>query len=174
MKHILRMLCCVMVAFMLIFCESAAETEQTVSMEREDEIIAKAVQTLKAYWETSIYDGITGADGYLEIKYTRVVYLCDPLPVKLPETAKTMFSSMKGCVEFFLLSDYYGAHPYYHHLGLYECVAFYQDGTYAVVPVNPIDRYRSITYSNDYSDIIQSISDRNAEFNQVFHLKVER
>ena len=139
---------------------------QVFARAKEDAIVEKAIRTLTDYWKTEVYAGAyegVSEDGYLEIKWTRVVYIRD-------DTAEERFQNMKYYVEFFLLSDYYDTAPYYENVGVFDCVTVTRDGQYAVVN-NPIRQYRAITYNFDYTPIIQSVSDRGSDFNRVFTLK---
>lgn len=138
----------------------------------EDEIISNAVEALTTFWSGEIYQGSDniGWDGHLEIKYTRVVYIKDELDEDLPDAADELFGNMGCFVEFMLLSDYSGSAPYYGRAGIYECVSFSKDGTIEVLKQNPLDSYRTRSYTFDFSGIIESISDRNADFNESFSL----
>ena len=135
---------------------------------KEDRIIEKAVKALTEHWKNEEYSGKNAGiskDGYLEIKWTRVVYIKDNIKADHAE----QFKGMNCYVEFFVLSDYFGSAPYYSHAGVNECVAVMDNGQYKVVQ-DPIRMYRSMTYQNDFSPIIESISDRGSDFNQVFYL----
>lgn len=144
-----------------------ARLEAEIARVQEDEIIHQAIKTLKDYWRTEVYNGMrsTSENGYLAIRYTRVVYIQEEPEV--PEN--NMLQNMICFVEFVVMSDYMGSAPYYEHVGQNECVGFYRDGTFSVMP-NPIVWYRSRSFNTDYSDIILSISERNAEFNCEFEL----
>ncbi len=151
--------------------EQRAEIDKAIALAEEDEIVAKAIDSLKTYWTDEIYTGgFSTGDGYLEIKYTRVVYIKNALDKDLPTSAHEMFDGMNCFVEFMLLSDYSGSAPYYGHTGLCECVAFNKDGTFEVLQRNPLDSYRNRSYERDFSGIIERISDRDADFNDSFSL----
>lgn len=128
-----------------------------------------AIENLKTYWHDEIYAESAGMDldGFLEIKWTRVVYVKSDIPDGMHTQP---FKDMNCFIEFFLLSDYYGSHPYYSHAGIAECVAFKKDGSYEVLRMNPLETYRSRTFSADFSPIISSVSDRGSDFNQSFFL----
>ena len=144
-----------------------ARLEAEIARVQEDEIIHQAIKTLKDYWRTEIYNGMrsTSKNGYLAIRYTRVVYIKEDIDLPYTEAMQNMVCF----VEFVVLSDYMESAPYYEHVGQNECVGFYRDGTFSVIP-NPIVRYRSRSFNTDYSGIILSISERNAEFNCEFEL----
>ena len=124
-----------------------AELDKAIALAEEDEIITKAIESLTEYWASEMYSGsyVGSENGYLEIKWTRVV-------------------------RFFLLSDYFGSAPYYGHAGIAEWVAFKTDGSFEVLKQDPISLYRSKTFETDFEPIIESISDRGSDFNQVFML----
>ena len=146
--------------------KSEKQTEQSALT--EDEIILKAIDVLTDYWKDdysqAFYDE---EDGYLDIKWTRAIYINQDLP----DNAKSIFDQMNCYVEFFLLSNYFGTAPCYLHAGINECVAYMNDGSFKLTSYNPINTYRSRTYETDFTPIIMSISDREAEFNRVFDLR---
>lgn len=142
-----------------------AQLETEIARAREDDVVALAVEEIKQYW-TAKYTEHNQGNGYLGIRFTRVVYVKDALALLQAEA----FENMVCFVEFMLLTDYYESAPYYQHVGLNECVAFYHDGTFEVLGKNPLEMYRARTYSSDYSGIIAAISDRGAEFNADYML----
>lgn len=148
-----------------------AELDKAIAKVEEEEIVSKAIETLVAFWKNEIYSGNANysKNGYLEIKWARVVYIRDEIDI----TGSDLFQNMNCYVEFFLLSDYFGTAPYYCHCGINECVAFMKDGSFEVVKNDPINVYRSRYYAIDFEPIIESISDRGSDFNQVFELLIE-
>lgn len=136
---------------------------------REDEMVHAALDVLTDYWRDEVYGNSAGMDldGYLEVKWTRVVYIQDDA-VKSGDPAQ--FADMECFVEFFILSDYFGSHPYYSHAGIAECVAVYEDGSCEVLRMNPLEAHRARSFSGDFSSIIESISDRGSDFNQTYDL----
>ena len=176
MKRLLAvvLLTCALVCALSAHAESYAPRAQKTSWilgltrQKEDKILEKAIKALTEHWKNEEYSGKNAGiseDGYLEIKWTRVVYIKDNIKADHTE----QFKGMNCYVEFFLLSDYYGTAPYYCHAGVNECVAVMNNGQCKVIQ-DPIRVYRSQTYENDFSAIIESISDRGSEFNQVFRL----
>ena len=148
--------------------EQRAELDKAIAMAEEDEIIQKAIEALTDYWTEEVYqdESNNSKDGYLEIKWARVVYIKDDVT----GTGTEQLAEMNCYVEFFLLSDYLGSAPYYSHVGISECVAFKKDGSFEVLRQDPILIYRTRTYQLDFEPIIESISDRGSDFNQVFAL----
>lgn len=117
------------------------ELDKAIALAEEDEIIAKAIETLTNYWTTEIYAGSysTSESGYLEIKWARVVYIKDGIT----GTGTEQLADMNCYVEFFLLSDYFGSAPYYGHAGVAEYVAFKKDGSFEVLQQDPLSMYQS-------------------------------
>lgn len=143
------------------------ELDEQIARVEENEIISKAIETLVEHWKNEEYSGANNfsENGYLEIKWTRVVYFNEEINIENADA----FQNMNCFVEFFLLSDYFGTEPYYSHIGKDECVTFMKDGSF-IVTSNPLDLYRMRYYSTDFEPIIKSISDRGSDFNQVFYL----
>ena len=147
-----------------------AQLEAEIVRAQEDDIIRCAIEELKRYW-TEKYIKYECGNGYLGIRFTRVVYVQDQvnLPAYVPEAKKVYFDNVICFVEFMLLTDYFGTAPYYHDVGQSDWVAFYRDGTFKVT-TDVLNLYRSQTYSTDYSGIIASITDRGAAFNADYML----
>lgn len=133
----------------------------------ENRIVSRAIDALTDYWKNEIYEGKIG-DGYLEIKYTRVIYIADYAADN--EIRKEIFDQMDGFVEFMLLSDFMGSAPFYSRIGTYEFVAFHKDGTFEVLAKSPLSTYTVRTYETDFSDIIERVSERDSDFNSKFSL----
>ena len=141
----------------LIAMRDAADRE--ILARQEDPLIEQAIAVLLDDWQNNVYAKGMG-DGYVGIRWTRVVYLTEEAGTYSP-----MFENMVAFAEFFVLSDAYGTAPYYMHAGTRECVAFYADGSVEVMSINPIDNYRGRTYTTDFTGIIYRVSDRGGEFN---------
>lgn len=148
--------------------EQQAEIDKPVTLDEEDEIVVKAIDSLKVYWADEIYTCI--GEGHLEIKYTRVVYIKSAIGKDIPAYWRRRFENMNCFVEFMLLSDYFGSAPYYGHAGVYECVAVNKDGTFEVLANDPLDYFRRRSYISDFSGIIEKTSDRDGDFNESFSL----
>ena len=127
-----------------------------------DPTAQKAVDKLTQTWK-QLYSESGRGDGYLEIKNTRIIHVKD-------NTANEYFSDAETIVEFILLSDYFEAAPYYINCGTYDTVVFYKDGHCEVTAMNPIDMYRSMTYTTDFSDFVEKIDDLGSACNQVLDL----
>ncbi len=142
---------------------------------REETIVQEAVGLLKDFWtEEYKEDFYENTDGYLEIIYTRVIYLNDA------ETAddvnaqwlKKHFPDVYAIVEFLFLTDYYESAPYYWESGKLSRgnnVIVYRDGTMEIC-ADLLNIMRGKTYSSDFSGIIKSISNLGDKYNGIYHL----
>ena len=130
-------------------------------------MVYRAIDALCQYWiqETEKIQEAEKLDvrGYLEVKNTRVIYLCDPLPEG--ELYEKAFGDTVCIVEFMLLTDFYGSAPVFRNFGVNDTVAVKKDGTYEVCGANPFMRFAAATYQYDFSGIVASISDRGDDFN---------
>ncbi len=151
-----------------LLAERTRIDEEIARLQRDEEIISKAIDTLKENWKQRHQDVGCG-NGHLEIRSTRVFYIADPILPEAGETAQKLFGDMVCFVEFILLTDLYETAPYYLNAGAYDCVALYRDGSYKVI-YNPLNAYRSRTYQSDFSGFISGVSDRGSEYNAVFQL----
>lgn len=134
-----------------------------------------AVEALKACWRDEVYEGMA-ADGYLEVKNTRVVTVANA-PKAEGEAAQAYadeyFGDVEYIVEFLLYVDLMGTAPYYQSAGAWSCVVVHTDGTMAVPAENPFDVYLAHTYILDLSGIVESVIDLNQDCNDVYHLLKE-
>jgi hypothetical protein len=146
-----------------------AEKADTLYSER----IRPAIDALTLHWREMYADAISAAperaaDGYLEIKNTRIIFWKENVTAEyLPD----YYTNVTYAVEFMLLSNYFGSSPHYFNHGIYDCVVFLKDGS-ADVPINSIfDRYRAQTFSSDFTSFIDSIVDLGDAYNETFMLK---
>lgn len=160
-----------------------AQQELTMLEERR---IKQAIEILKSDCiEKSQWllqeDGTYATDGYLEILHTQVIYIRDEIRIeaddpKVAESLKTQtekyFGGVECIVEFVILSDYgYGFQPTsYSPVCFNYSVIFMKDGSVSYSFAGWMNRYRDITYNPDFTPIIESISDRNYEFNNTWYL----
>lgn len=140
--------------------------------------VEQAVEVLKAYWRDEVYEGFAtdAADGYLEIKNTRVVVIQkepEAADAELQEYADRYFGDVAYIVEFLLYTDVLGIAPYYHQTGEWDCVVVHEDGSMEVPAEHPFDAYRSRTYSMDFSGILAEVIDLGQAYNAVYHLNNE-
>ena len=130
---------------------------------KHDEIVTDATEQLKNYWEQYYKDPKNdSADGYFEIKNTRVI------TIKANEIEQ--FQDVAYIIEYELYTDYMGSAPYYENAGVYDNVIVYNNGTMDVSN-SLIRAYRSKTYQTDYSGFIDSIDDYHGQYNCVEKLK---
>lgn len=133
-----------------------------------DPVVNKAIGALEEKW-TGLYRESGIGDGYLEIVHTRVAKID-------PDENDVFFQELENgteieyVVEFTLLSDYYGAAPYYHNVGVYDTVLVYRDGS-TLVAGNFFQMYRSLTYNSDYSAFLVELRDMGSQYNRVMDLK---
>ena len=147
---------------------AAAQLELTM---QEDRLIERSIEVLKDYYKSEYEKDYYSGEGYLEITHTQVIYIKDEI-VADEEHAKAaeFFDNVDAIVEFFVLDDRYGTAPYHAPGYCVMDVCRYRDGTLKVVTAGLISRYRSRTYTTDFTPIIESISDRNYEFNNTWYL----
>ena len=147
-----------LVAFLLliIFSLSLASCGGSSAMVKD------AIDELEEHWE-DFYDEHPkyAGDGYFEIKNTRVVYI--------KENDIPMLEDVKCIIEFELYTDYYGSAPYYTNVHMYDNVVVYNDGSMDVQS-HIMQSYLSMYFSNDFSDIIESVKDYEDKYNCVKNL----
>lgn len=151
MKKLLAIVCIVCFAFSVCACTG-------ITNPKIDKIIDKAERDLSLKWKQLYRDSPVETDGHFEIKNTRVLFIKDDTDVE-------EFQDIAYIVEFDLYTDYMGSAPYYMNVGVYDSVSVLKDGTTVVNQLRPIQQYRSITYSYDFSNIIESITDYGDQYN---------
>ncbi len=129
----------------------------------KDETVLQAVRELKEAWKQEYATKSANADGYFEIKNTRVIHIKD--------NSVPQFENVACIVEFVLYTDYYGSAPYYWNVGYMDSVTVYKDGTMEVNSMNPLKIYSGKTYSYDFSGFVAAVSDHGSEYNQTEKLK---
>lgn len=148
--------------------------EQQLAM-HEERLIKRALETLKQQYaekyERYSLDDNYNSEGYLEVLHTQVVYIKDEITVD--ETfakSATMFENVDALVEFVVLDDLLGMAPCYHPTYGVVTIRVDMEGALEIISSSLPYRYYSYTYSNDFSGIIESIYDRNSEFNGMWYL----
>ncbi len=142
------MLCC------LSGCDSAPKAEKW-----QKEYVDTAIEKLTDLWQGE-YSGQDDIESYyLEIKNTRIISIL--------ENDVKEFKDIEYIVEFIIFADMYDSAPYYMNSYMYNTVAFYKDGSSAVIPKNLFEIYGSKNYSYDFSEIIDEIYDLEHAYNQV-------
>ena len=147
----------------------AAELELAMQEER---LIERAINALKTWYQAELAENFCYAgDGYLEIAHTQVIYIKDDIRVKeaYVKPAK-LFENVAAIVEFVVLDDWYGTAPYRAPTFGVISVMLLKDGTLEVERMSLFNRYRSLTFDNDFSPIIESVSDCNGKFNNTWYL----
>lgn len=151
----------IILSFILVFALSACGNNN------QNELVADAIAELKYEWE-DIYNSdrlSTDCDGYFEIKNTRII--------EIKKTDTELFEDVEYIIEFVLYTDYFGSAPYYSSAGVSDSVVVYKDGTMEVAKSNFFNLYRMKTYSSDYSDIIEEVTDLENKYNCVEYLKTD-
>lgn len=124
----------------------------------DDAMIQGAIDAL---WNRWLMDSeAVGFEGYLRIMNTRVVELAD--------NDVDLFEGMEAIVEFVIYTDYFNNAPYYVEPNVYDSVAVYADGSYAVQTFSLFERYRSKYFEIDYSKLIERVADYYDAYNCEF------
>ncbi len=140
-----------------------------------DQRVLVAIESLANKWKESYteLEEIQEAsieDRYVQILHTRIVNIKDELDSNNQNEHQDIFEDIDYIVEFELLTNYLGTAPYYMNLKHCDSVIVYRDGKIEVTN-NRFKHYSAITFSNDFSAIIESIEDFGSEYNQILDLK---
>ncbi len=168
MKKLMTML----LAFCMLLGTTAMADFWMPGISEEDEMVFACIEQLKNYYVKE-YDELDyfGGDGHMEIVHTQVIYIKDEITVdEYAAEYAEMFDDMYAIVDFVVLDDFRGTSPYCMPYCPIMSVIQYIDGTMAVMPAGVFPRYSGMSYSNDFSGIIESVSDRNYEFNNTWYL----
>lgn len=163
MKRILALLLC-----LLCLIPGGCASKEN---KQEDKMILEAVEVLKESYKTYYGNNRRSDEGYLEINDTKVFYIKDDFLLsdeEDQELAEELFGNVKCMVCFSLYSDN-GTAPYYPAWGMFDAVMVYEDGSMEAVS-NPFYRYVYTRYKDSLIGVISSISDRNSDFNNTWHL----
>ena len=169
MKRILALLFIACMVFSLSACNTSDDNTSSRRQNADSQIesfdidITEAVDAITEKWK-ELYQEKNNTDGYFEIKNTRVIFIKE-------NTDVAEFQDIRYIVEFDIYSDYFATAPYYLNPSIDDSVSIHKDGTLTVNHVRPILSYRSRTYSNDYSNIIESITDLGDQFNMTKNFK---
>ena len=146
-KRLFALLLCIILCAGLACAESG-----------DDEMIQRAMDVL---WNKWLVDSeVVGFEPYLRIMNTRVVELAD--------NDVDLFEGMEAIVEFVIYTDYLNNAPYYVQPNVFDSVAVYADGSYAVQTFSLFERYRSKYYEIDYSKLIERVTDYYDAYNCEF------
>lgn len=153
---------------LLTACQEDApkvENNDTVAISQSERtMIEQAIDVLANEWEVIAVEDECN-NGYLEIKNTRIVHtdsdaIADALGIK----------DVEHIVEFIILTDFYGAAPYYYETQYMNNVVFFADGSTMVV-TNAVQMYSSRTYDAALKNCSFTVLDCNTTFNKVFDLE---
>jgi len=162
-RYIRILICILLFVFLFSFpgCDkNNPENETSESENSYSEEVEMAIAALKETWSEDF--SFSNEKPYLEIKNTRIIFI--------KEDTIDDFSQINYIVEFVLFSNYFGSEPYYENIGVNDSIAVYNDGSIEVCKKNPFMTYRSKTMENDFSDIIESLADLGAKYNQVLEI----
>ena len=131
-----------------------------------DKKIDKAISVLSSFWK-DFYEDNEIDDKHLQILHTRII--------KIDPSKEDFFNDIENgksinyIVEFMLLSNYFDSSPYYFNVYTNDTVVIYSNGK-TEVTINPIQLYRTRTYSNDFSSFVIDIRDYGSAFNKIINL----
>ena len=134
----------------------------------KDKKVLDAIDVLKEFWTEKYSEDLykeNNCKGYFEIINTRLI--------EIKDNDINMFKDVDYIVEFELFTDYYCNGLYYDNVSMYDTVIVYKDGT-TKVDGSYINRYRSTTYSNDFSPFIESVENYGDKYNCVKKLTEEK
>lgn len=146
----------------------------------EDAMVKDAVDMLKAAYAERYETGSMRQrsedrgipfEGYLEILDTRVYYIKDSFQLadaEKQQMAEKVFGNVRCVVEFSLYTDG-GFAPYYPTMDFYDCVIVHRDGSMRAER-SPFLNYVYQRYQYELLDVIESVSDRNGDFNGTWRL----
>ena len=146
----------------------------------EDAMVKETVEVLKAAYAERYETGPMRTrseergipfEGYLEILDTRVYYIKDSFQLADEDdqlVAEKTFGNVRCVVEFSLYTDG-GFAPYYPSTDLYDCVIVYRDGSMEAEQ-SPFLTLVYQRYRYELMDVIESVSDRNGDFNGIWRL----
>ena len=157
MKKIFLLLLC----SILIFSSSGCNRKTSDAKDRR---ILDAIGTLSDYWSNTYYEKENIDDKYLEIINTQIINIKDDIDEDISKS--DMFKDIDYIVEFDLISNYFDTSPYYNNMCIDNCVIVYKDGS-SKVGRNPLNIYRSTTFSNDFSPFIESVEKFHGDYDQI-------
>lgn len=146
----------------------------------EDAMVKDAVAVLKAAYAERYETGLMRMrseergvpfEGYLEILATRIFYIKDSFQLADEDDqqlAEDCFGNVRCVVEFSLYTDG-GFAPYYPSTDFYDCVIVYRDGSMKAKQ-SPFSTQVYMRYRHGLLDAIESVSDRNGDFNGIWRL----
>lgn len=146
----------------------------------EDAMVKEAVEVLKAAYAERYETGAMRTrseergipfEGYLEILDTRVFYIKDSFQLADEDDqldAEKTFGNVRCVVEFSLYVDE-GFAPYYPTMDFYDCVIVYRDGSMRAER-SPFLTLVYQRFQYELLDVIESVSDRNGDFNGIWRL----
>lgn len=142
------------------------------------ELVEPAVEFLKMAW-VDVYAQnreFIDADGYLEIRDARIVYLNEELPAELHgqdigNVLAQRYEDVACVIEFTILTDYYGVGPeYYVHPPMYTDVVVKKDGTMRRA-TDYVRGFGQTFFTYDYSGLVSHVVELGDAYNGKWYLK---
>lgn len=143
----------------------------------DEELMQSAIQVLIEYWTDEVYaeSYMENSDGYLEILAAQVTYVQKDFAVQeeFASSFDAMFENVYCVIDFAILSDYFDTAPYYWDVGINNCVVIYRDGTIQVSGAPLFNMYRSKSFNNDFSAIIEKVERYDVGKDNIYYLTAE-
>lgn len=156
----LALLLVLCLSFLMVGCLKAEQSH--VEETAEPGMVKEAVSEIKKAWKDEYSDeSYKGADGYFEIKNTRVL--------KLRKNDMEELNDVEYIVEFVLFVDYFHSAPYYDVAPVWDNVLVYKDGSMKAAS-HVIRTCRAKAYTTG-AELIDSVIDYGDKFNCVEKLK---
>ena len=171
-----------------IFCFSstsavfASEPAEKIDPQLTD-MVNEAIEVLAERWDENYWESEYPDKEYLlDIRSTRVVCIRDSFDEEqndiIAEVREELFGEVQCIIEFLLYTDFFSIGEfesgqnvgYYPNLMAYDNVVVYKDGSMECVS-EYLQRYRSRTFTVDFSTVIDQVIDLHEEYNQVIHFQ---
>lgn len=162
------------VSVALLILVSGCKDEEK-SEKHTDKRVINAIDVLSDNWQERYASSWEDEekeveDKYLEITNTTIINIKEEIDTEKYPDAIKKFCDIDYIVEFELRSNYFESAPYYYNVGMANCVIVYKDGT-TEVGNNLLNVYRSMTYSSDFTPIIDSIEEFHGEYDRVIEIE---
>ncbi|MCH5188170.1 MAG: hypothetical protein J1F63_07175 [Oscillospiraceae bacterium] len=168
MTNIKKLLLTISLILTLVIMGCSSNKNDSQADIGSDKRVTDAIETVSEFWN-NYYDKNEFENKYLKIINTRIVNIKNNFPDEV--IRGDLIEDIDYIVEFELLSCYpYGATPYYINTGTDNCVVVYKDGT-VNVQKNPLFLYSAMTFSTDFSPIIESIEDFDSQYDQIIEFE---
>lgn len=127
----------------------------------DETMMQSALETILDHWKNEIYATpfMGDSNGYLEILTAQITYIKKEFATQKEyvSSADALFENVYCVIDFIMLSDYYASAPYYSDAGIDNCVVIYLDGTMIVNRQPLFNQYRTRSFNNDFTSIIERV-----------------